>query len=147
MSDQNRIKIAATIGLLAAIALLTLYAVIVTTVSGWAFIAEQFSSTWYFIISLALGFGLQVGLYTYLKQSIAKRPAGGEVVAVSGATTTAAMISCCAHYLANLLPILGLVGVVTFVAQYQIELFWVGILFNLAGIAYMVKTIFKFKQV
>ncbi len=47
------------------------------------------------------------------------------------------MVSCCAHYLVNLLPALGAAGLVTFVAQYQIALFWVGLLANVLGIAYM----------
>ncbi len=68
----------------------------------------------------------------------------GKVVGVSGTTSTAAMISCCAHYLANLLPILGTVGIVTFVAQYQVELFWVGLLFNLGGIFYIANRVLKF---
>ena len=56
------------------------------------------------------------------------------------------MISCCAHYLVNLIPILGVTGFTTFVAQYQVKLFWVGILFNVAGIMYMVNKIYKFKK-
>jgi len=63
------------------------------------------------------------------------------VVAVSGTTSTAAMVSCCAHYLANILPIVGVTGFLTIVAQYQIELFWVGLAFNAAGILYIVPKI------
>jgi len=57
------------------------------------------------------------------------------------------MVSCCTHYLANLLPILGAAGLVTFASAYQIELFWAGILFNLGGIAYMSRTIIKLTRV
>ena len=53
------------------------------------------------------------------------------------------MVSCCAHYLANILPILGVAGVVTFVAEYQAELFWVGIIFNIGGVLYIVNRIFR----
>jgi len=59
------------------------------------------------------------------------------VVAASGTTSTVAMISCCAHYLTNVAPVLGATGLVAFAAQFQVELFWVGLLFNLAGIAYV----------
>jgi Cu+-exporting ATPase len=58
-------------------------------------------------------------------------------MAASGTTSTAAMISCCAHYLTNIAPVLGATGLVTFAAQYQIEFFWLGIAFNAAGIAYI----------
>jgi Cu+-exporting ATPase len=47
------------------------------------------------------------------------------------------MVSCCAHYLMNVAPVLGATGLVAFVAQFQVELFWVGLAFNLAGIAYV----------
>ena len=47
------------------------------------------------------------------------------------------MVSCCTHYLVNLLPILGATGLAALVAQYQVELFWVGIAFNAAGIVYI----------
>jgi P-type Cu+ transporter len=70
----------------------------------------------------------------------------GKVLAVSGTTSTAAMISCCAHYLANILPVIGIAGAVALIAQYQIELFWFGLGCNLAGIAYMGIKVAKFSQ-
>ena len=69
--------------------------------------------------------------------------ASGRVVAVSGTTSTAAMVSCCAHYLANIAPLLGVAGFLTVVAQYQIELFWVGLAFNAAGILYVSSKVIK----
>jgi Cu+-exporting ATPase len=59
------------------------------------------------------------------------------MVAVSGGTSTAAMISCCAHYLTNVVPVLGATGFIAIVAQYQTELFWVGLAFNVVGIVYV----------
>ncbi len=102
-----------------------------------SFTLEQFTKFWYFIVALALGFGIQIGLYTYLKNLVGQHGASGKVVATSGATSTAAMVSCCAHYLANILPIVGVTGFLTIVAQYQIELFWLGLAFNAAGILYI----------
>jgi len=133
-------------GFLASGLLLGIYFVILTLVSGWGFAQDQFFQFSYFIVSLALGFGIQIGLYVYLRGLIRGMHGGGKVLGVTGTTSTAAMISCCTHYLANLLPILGTVGVVTFVAQYQVELFWIGLLFNLGGIVYIASKVFKFKQ-
>ncbi len=123
-------------GILAALILLAVYFAVTTFVSGWSFALNQFSQFWYYLVTLAVGFGIQVGLYSYLKTS-------GRVLAVSGATSTAAMVSCCAHYLVNFLPILGAVGIITVISQYQIQLFWVGLMFNFAGIAYMAYEISK----
>lgn len=145
---MNRVNTAKSIwfGLLASTILLGIYFAVLTLVSGWSFAQNQFFSFWYFIISLSGGFGIQIGLHVYLGELIQNGKGGGKVLGVTGATSTAAMVSCCAHYLANLLPLLGVAGIITFVAQYQIELFWIGLLFNFAGIAYMTNKIYKFKH-
>ena len=134
------------LGILASILLLGIYFAVLTLVSGWGFAQNQFLQFWYFIVGLALGFGIQIGLYNYLKGQIHGSHGEGKVLGVTGTTSTAAMISCCTHYLVNLLPVLGVAGVVTFVAAYQVELFWVGILFNLGGIFYIANRIMKFKH-
>ena len=133
-------------GVLASAILLGVYFAILTLVSGWDFAQNQFSAFWYFIVSLAMGFGIQISLYQYIKNLIHNGGGMGKVVGVSGTTSTAAMISCCAHYLANLVPILGVTGLVTFVAQYQIELFWVGLALNIFGIGYIGSRIIKIKK-
>ena len=133
-------------GVLASIILLGVYFAILTLVSGWSFAQSQFASYWYFIVSLTVGFGIQIALYQYIKGLVHNGQGMGKVVGVSGTTSTAAMISCCAHYLVNLLPILGVTGLVTFVAQYQVKLFWVGIFFNIAGIMYMISKIIKLRK-
>jgi Cu+-exporting ATPase len=116
--------------------LLAVYFGAVSLVSGWRFTVSQFSEFWYYIVPLAAGFGVQVALFVTLRDLVRHR-AGGSVVAASGTTSTAAMISCCAHYLANVAPVLGATGLVAFAAQYQVEFFWVGLAFNAAGIIYI----------
>ncbi len=132
--------------MLASVILLGVYFAVLTLVSGWGYAQNQFAIFWYFIVSLSVGFGIQIGLYVYLRDLIKGMHGEGKVLGVTGTTSTVAMISCCTHYLANLLPILGTVGIVTFVAQYQVELFWVGLLVNLGGIFYIANKIIKFKQ-
>lgn len=131
---------------IATLILLGVYIIIVSLVSGWGFMLTQFSQFWYFVVSLAIGFGIQVGLYSYLRNAIRHQNTTGRVLAVSGTTSTAAMISCCAHYLVNLLPILGTVGIITIISQYQVQLFWVGLVFNFAGILYMLNRVIKFSK-
>lgn len=86
---------------------------------------------------LAIGFGIQVGLFSRLRALVKSTKNTGALVATSGTTSAAAMVSCCAHYLANIAPIIGATGFVAFAAQFQLELFWIGLLFNIAGIAYI----------
>jgi Cu+-exporting ATPase len=117
--------------------LLVLYFGALTLISGWSFTLSQFSEFWYYIVPLAAGFGLQVALFLKLREVVSRAKQAGAVIAASGTTSTAAMISCCAHYLTNAAPVLGATGLVAFAAQFQVELFWVGLAFNAAGIAYV----------
>jgi len=117
--------------------LLAVYFGALTFVSGWEFTVDQFSQFWYFIVPLAVGFGVQVGLFTRLRALVNSTKKTGAVVATSGTTSTAAMVSCCTHYLANIAPIIGAAGLVAFTAQFQLELFWLGLLLNIAGVAYV----------
>jgi len=133
-------------GIVAASALLGVYFAVLTFVSGWSFTLVQFGTYWYFVVSLAVGFGIQIALYQYLKRLVHSGQGMGKVVGVSGTTSTAAMISCCAHYLVNILPVLGVSAFASFVGAYQVELFWIGILSNLVGIGYMTSRIIKFKN-
>lgn len=142
----NNITKSILYGMLASAILLGVYFAVLTLVSGWGFAQNQFADFWYFIVSLVVGFGIQIALYQYIKSLVHEGLGMGKVVGVSGTTSTAAMISCCAHYLVNLVPILGVTGLVTFVAQYQISLFWVGILSNIIGIIYMANKIYKFNK-
>lgn len=124
-------------GTAAASLLLAVYFLLLTLVSGWEFTLDQFVQYWYFVVTLAVGFGVQIAMYLRLRHVTYHGDGSGKVVAVSGGTSTAAMISCCTHYLANVLPVLGATGVVALVAQYQTELFWVGLAFNAAGVVYV----------
>lgn len=130
-------------GAVAFAALLALYLGLLTAVSGWAFTLDQLTSFWPYIVALAAGFGLQIGLYARLKQVIAGVGADRTVVAASGTTSGAAMVSCCAHYLTNLLPVVGASGLVALVAQYQVELFWVGLAASAAGTAFVAARLVK----
>ncbi len=146
MGQIKRLTKSVQLGIVAFMLMLAIYFGVVILISGMSFTLEQFTKFWYFIVALALGFGIQVGLYTYLKNLVGQHGASRKVVAVSGTTSTAVMVSCCAHYLANILPIMGVTGFLTIVAQYQIELFWLGLAFNAAGILYIVPKVVKARE-
>ena len=133
----------AAFGLFAFAGLLGAYFAVLTLVSGWSFTLQQFSDFWFFIVPLAAGFGVQVALFVRLRHLVAATRQSGTVLAASGTTSTAAMISCCAHYLVNVAPVLGATGLVAFAAQFQVQLFWLGLLFNLAGIAFVGTKLYK----
>lgn len=132
-------------GLLASVMLLSVYFGGLGMLSGWQFTVEQFADWWPYIVTLAVGFGVQVGLYVYLRRGI-HGPASGKVVVATGTASGAAMMACCTHYLVNLLPVLGATGLVSFVGAYQVELFWFGITSNLAGIVYIGRRAFSISK-
>ena len=113
------------------------------SISGWSFTLEEFTRYWYFLVPLAAGFGIQVALFLKLREVVSRAKQAGAVIAASGTTSTAAMISCCAHYLTNVAPVIGATGLVAFAAQFQVEMFWVGLAFNAAGIAYVGTKLYK----
>ena len=143
MDTQLAVARPSGFGALAFGVLLAAYFGVLTLVSGWKFTVDQFNEFWYYIVPLGAGFGIQVALYVQLRQVISRSKDSGTVLAASGTTSTAAMISCCAHYLVNVAPLLGATGLVTFATQYQVEFFWVGLAFNAAGIAYIGNKLWK----
>lgn len=142
----NQMKRSIFWGAGAATALIVLYFSILTLVSGWNFTQSQFSENWYWIIVLSFGFGTQIALFTYLRARH-REQVSAKVVAASGTTSTIAMISCCSHYLVNVLPVIGISGLVAVVGQYQTELFGLGIFLNLLGIVYLFNKLMKFKKI
>jgi YHS domain-containing protein len=87
---------AAAAGLLASAIALSFYFGVLTLVSGWQFTVEQFTDWWPYIVALASGFGIEVGLFVYLRRAV-HAAASGKVMMATGATSGAAMLSCCTH--------------------------------------------------
>jgi copper chaperone CopZ len=123
------------IGLGAAAGLLAFYVGLITLAQDWTHAVEQLSQDRWFVVAIAAGFGTQIGLFAYLRTLHGTAAAGG--VAASTGTSTAAMLACCAHHLTDVVPVLGLSGAAVFLNLYKTPLLWLGILMNLAGIAFM----------
>lgn len=123
-------------------ALLGVYISAVNLISGWDFLISQLKANWYWIFGLALGFGIQIFLFSYLRARH-QAQVSGKMITVSGATSGTAMLACCAHYLVNILPIVGISGLAAVIGQYQTELFVLGLIANVIGIGYMIN---KLKQ-
>ncbi len=94
------------------------------------------------MVALTGGFGIQAGLFSFIRQSIRERRASATgSVAASGAISAGSMAACCAHHLTDILPFLGLSGVAIFLTDYQIFFIIIGVLSNAVGIAIMLETI------
>lgn len=118
------------IGILATIALLSFYFIIMTLLGWWEAAILQFRALWYLMVPVAIGFGIQVGLYA--KQS-------KKILATTGTTSSISMLACCAHHATDVLPLIGLSGLSFFLLQYQIPILTISLGINIIGIFVMLK--------
>jgi hypothetical protein len=130
-------------GVIAAFVTIGFYLGLITLTSDWYNAIAQFSDYRWWLIALAAGLGLQVGLFTRTRQAMAAAHLKGAAtgVAASGGISGVAMAICCSHYLAVLLPIIGLPFLSTAVAgleRYQTQFFFLGVVSNLLGMLYIV---------
>ncbi len=93
---------------------------------------------------MVIGFGIQLGLYSYIRFNIGKKVTGATAeVATAGGISTGSMIACCAHHITDVLPIIGLSAAAVFLIKYQLPFILVGIFSNLVGITMMLNIIQK----
>jgi hypothetical protein len=120
-----------------------------TLTSDWYFARVQFSEYRWWIITLAIGLGIQVALFTLFRAHLRgkKKTAANSTMAASGGVSAVAMMACCSHYLATLIPLLGVTFLsataVASLEQYQVYFFLAGIVSCLFGIALMVRMMRK----
>jgi len=129
---------------LGAAGLLLLYALILAAANSLDHALEEFVRLWYWITPLVAGFGLQLGLYTYIRGGLrlkARTGAAASSVAVAGGVSTTSMAACCAHHVTDVLPVIGASAAAVFLSRYQDVFMTVGLLSNLIGINVMLKTI------
>ena len=55
------------------------------------------------------------------------------------------MVACCAHHLADVLPIVGLSGVAVFLVEFRTPLMLLGIATNLMGIGVMLRQLMSIR--
>ena len=136
-------------GILAAIAIVGIYLTMNTLTSDWYFARVQFSEYRWWIISLAIGLGIQVTLHTLFRAHLRgkKKTAANSSLAASGGVSAVAMMACCSHYLATVVPLLGVsflsATAVASLEQYQPYFFLAGVVSCLFGIGLMVRMMRK----
>lgn len=138
-----RALLAAPVG---SMALLAFYLGIITWAQGGSHALSQLTEDLWFIVPITVGFGTQVGLFVYLRALHAASKAGVAATAGSTGVSTSAMLACCAHHLADVLPILGLGGAAIFLNDVKTPLAASGIVLNAAGIAYMLISIRRLRK-
>ena len=123
------------IGLLGSALLLAFYFIVASLLGGVSFALDNFVKLWYWMIPLVVGFGVQIGMFFYVKGEMHKK-ATGTAAASTGASATS-MVACCAHHIADIAPFLGITAIGLFLTKYQSTFLLIGISSNVLGITYM----------
>ena len=149
ISNRPSISVLPTVlGISAAFLLMVVYMTIVSLAQGWAQAVRLLGQDAYLVAPITLSFGVQVGLYTYLRAIVrARSRSGGALTGASGATSAAAMAACCAHRVADLLPLLGLSAAAGFLAAYKVPFMILGLTVSLFGIALILGRIRRYRFV
>ncbi len=131
-------------GLLASLSLVAFYfAVMLLFTRSLSAAISQIEDLFFWFALLVLGFGIQFGLFTYLKGLVKSTPS--MMTAANTGISSVSMVACCAHHLADILPLLGLVGLSIFLTRYQVWFIGIGIVSNFLGIIYLLRQIYKHK--
>ncbi len=119
-------------------ALMLFYFILLTWVAGdWHHPFQQFLTVKYWMSALFLGFGIQVGLFWFVRSNHRAQNTR-RMTRVSAGVTTGTMIACCAHHITDIIPVLGLSAATVFLGQYQTYFLAIAVAFNVAGIIFMV---------
>lgn len=133
-------------GGIAAIGLLVFYFVLVSITSGSVdHTIAQFQKLGVLIVAIAIGFGIQMGLFVFLRRALAHQSTHGSGAVAAGSTGTSAvsMVACCAHHLSEFLPLIGLTGAAGFFDKYVVPIMIFSLIVNILGIIYIANTLRK----
>lgn len=145
--SQKRIVLPLAAGIGGTLLLASVYLGIMSVAEGTQLAFKLFWVDRWLIIPILVGFGIQAALYTILRKQlflpISNTAHTGKLMGASGATSTFAMIACCAHHVADTLPLLGLTAAATFLGQYRTLFLYIGLATTVIGIAIMLFVLFQ----
>lgn len=125
-----------SLGLLAMLGLAIFYGVVVGLASSsWDHLTTQVRQDWYFLTPILVGFGTQVGLLAELRHRNHLQHGAAAAGGAGAGASAAGMVACCAHHLADLVPLVGATGAAAFLIDYRVPFMLVGIGVNAVGVA------------
>ncbi len=138
-------------GIAAGLLMVGVYLGILSILQSPGHAIEQLVSDGAWVGLVAVGFGVQMGLYSYLRLMIqAAKAVGATMMAGTGTgTSTLGMLACCAHHLTDIAPLVGLTGAsslsgaIGFFTEWKYAFIALGLVMNAIGIVVTVRTIWK----
>lgn len=136
-------------GLVAFFVLVGIYLGILTGLQSPAHAFEQLADDRFWVGLVATGFGIQIGLYTYLRLNVqaAKLAGATAMTGVSTGTSALGMLACCTHHISEIAPLVALTGAsslastISFFNAWKYALIILGIAMNVLGIIVTARTI------
>lgn len=122
-------------GIFAGAGILAFFLLILTMFQSYGFALYEFKRLWFWLVPLSIGFGTQIGLYSSIKHSAI----ANAQIAGTGGVSGGSMLACCSHYLLNIIPIIGISGLTSFLMAYQKWFFGIGIASSAFGISLMIR--------
>ncbi|MBI2546404.1 hypothetical protein HYV81_04445 [Candidatus Woesearchaeota archaeon] len=123
------------IGISASAALLMFYFIVASLLGGAEFALDNFVALWYWMVPLSVGFGVQMGMFFYMRDAMHKAATASAAVSTGASATS--MVACCAHHVSDIAPFLGIAALGIFFTKYQTAFLLIGLLSNALGIVYM----------
>ena len=124
------------IGALASAGMAAFYAVVVGGLSGsLGHLLEQMGADWYLLVPIVAGFGVQVALVAELRRRNRLRAGAAATGAAGAGASTAGMVACCAHHVADLTPFIGATAAATVLTEYRLPFIAGGLSVNAVAIA------------
>lgn len=127
------------LGVVAGLLLLIAYLDIIGLVQGVGHAFEQLAADAWYIAPITVGFGTQIALFAELRRLERQRRANVAVTAAGTGTSAAAMLACCAHHLADFVPLLGLSAATVLLDEIKTPMFLLGIGLNGFGALFMAR--------
>ncbi len=123
------------------------YSGIFTWLQGWDYAKAQFSANRGYVVPIWIAFGVQAAIYSVLRFRLlvpmGSTAHGGAMLGTTGGTSVTTMVACCLHHVADVLPILGISAVATFLARYQRPFMRLSLAINLIAITLMVSILYR----
>jgi hypothetical protein len=145
-ASNNKIVIRSYLwGVSGSVFLLSIYFATLTLSNSLVHAIEELKVLGVWITLLTVGFGVQTGLFTYVRGSLkarSKAQANASMAAAGGMSATS-MVACCLHHITDILPIIGVSAASLFLIKYQSFFLAIGVASNLVGITVMLRLIQK----